>query len=162
MLTNSQQAAANVARFALKVVVVGVLMWAFLVLWLSIPASGQDMPKLKPKPAAQSSKLILRLELGTLAGSAAADYVSTRGALGRGWKEQNPIFGSRPGSGRLWATGGLITGLQGAVLTRTERSNRAWVRWAGRAGWAWVTSEHVRFTIHNRRLGRPNGNGVVR
>jgi hypothetical protein len=155
MLTHSQQVAVNAAKFLVKVAVTAIVLWIVMVLFLSLPARGQELPK---APVAKVKVgIVEKVELFTLAGSAAADYGSTEGMLGRGWKELNPAFGPHPSHARLWGVGAAITSAQGGVLHYTEQSRHAWVRWLGRAGWLYVTEEHVRFTIHNRGLGRPRG-----
>lgn len=112
----------------------------------------QSLPD-APKP----KKAVWIAETVTLGGLYAADYTLTARGLGqracvasggRTWcgpmLEGDPLFGRRPGDARLATTGAAVFAVQAWALHRTESSRHGWIRWAGRAGFAYQVVSEVR------------------
>jgi len=112
-----------------------------------------DAPKPKPERSGAAERLWLA-EAATLAVLYTADFTMTARGLGEGcgpgcrMRETDPLFGRHPSNGRIAATAGALFVAHSLILRRTERSRHAWVRWAGRAGFAYLVVDEGR-CIHS-------------
>ena len=109
----------------------------------------------KPLPDAPKPKHADRvwlIESATLGGLYAADFTLTARGLGKPWPENpsvlrgesDPLFGRYPSNTRIALRAAAQFGLQGFLLRKTEHSRRRWVRWPGRAGFAYVLVDEAR------------------
>lgn len=94
--------------------------------------------------------LILTMLLG--AGHAADGWTTAR-ALGGHFIEENTFdYGRHPSDARIAVVHAAYFGGEIALLAKTERSKRAWVRWSGRLGVAALVAWHGELATHNARL----------
>jgi hypothetical protein len=63
-------------------------------------------------------------------------------------QELDPLYGPHPSNGRIVAVAGGLYVARVLVLRRTEHSSKRWVRWAGRAGFAFLVVDESR-CIHS-------------
>lgn len=128
----------------------------------AVTAYGQELPD-APKP----KKAAWIVEAVALGGLYAADFTLTARELGeqrcitaggQHWcgpvHETDPLYGRQPGNLRMATTAASVFALEAWTLKRTERNRHAWIRWAGRAGFAWTVVDEARnlhtFTRYHR------------
>lgn len=130
---------------------------ALVLVCLAGSARADDLPD-APKPKVilpekpNHSRRIWLLETATLGALYAADFTLTARGLGEGcntWRgckmqESDPLYGRHPSNAQLT----IITAAQFAagslVLRKTEKSQHKWVKWGGRAFFAYTVVGEVR------------------
>lgn len=113
-----------------------------------------DTPTPKPVVAVHQvhrSRLWLA-ETAVLGGLYAADFTLTARGLGgpcNNWpgcrnEEGDPLYGRHPSNMRIAVTAAAIFAGESLLLRQTERSRHKWVRWGGRAFFAYTVADEIR------------------
>ena len=117
-----------------------------------------DAPKAKVEgaPVPKRSNKIFWLGTAALAASKTFDAVTTRRLLDNGGHENNPVFGRHPSPAKLGLVNAAFFAGETFLYYKTERSERRWLRWIGRAAIAFTVEEHVRMGACNAGLPPPS------
>ena len=110
-------------------------------------AQTKNLPE-NPKPHHH----LLPFEIAVLASSQTFDAISTRKLLNRGGWENNPAFGRHPSPKRQAVINLAEFSAESLLLYKTERSQRWYVRWAGRVYLLAATEEHLRLATCNSAI----------
>ena len=124
----------------------------FLALFLFAGIASAQAKPLPEAPKPKHADRFWAIESAALGSLYAADFTLTARGLGQpapgkpgfvNW-ESDPLFGRHPSDTRIALTAAAQFGLQSCLLQKTEHSRRAWIRWSGRAAWAYFAADEVK------------------
>ncbi|HLZ93171.1 MAG TPA: hypothetical protein VKQ28_15795 [Candidatus Acidoferrum sp.] len=132
---------------------------AIAVLFAS-PCFAQETKTLPQAPKLHFNRRVFFIGVSALAAARTFDAIETRRVLDRGGYENNPFFGCHPSSAKQ----GLITAAffagESFLFYKSERSNKRYLRWAGRINLSFTTEEHLRYAACGAEMRKCLGNGL--
>lgn len=126
------------------------------------PLPDAPVPKvITPAAKPDHSRRIWLMETAVLGSLYAADFTLTARGLGTPWypgcvgpgcihMESDPLYGRHPSDTRIALTTAAMFAAETLLLRKTERSRHRWVRWSGRAFFAYIVVDEAR-CIHSWR-----------
>jgi hypothetical protein len=106
------------------------------------------------------NRRVFFIGVSALAAARTFDAIETRRVLDRGGSENNPVFGRRPSPTRQGLINVAFFAGESFLFYKTERSNKWYLRWAGRINLSFTTEEHLRYGACGAAMRKCLGNGL--